>query len=169
MKPIVRLFIAVGMLWGLTGCSLLRPSDFVEPEVHLKNIVVDEASLFQTGLVFSLRVDNENSEPLRIEGGSHRIYLNDVYVGKGMSSDGFTVPRFGSADTDVRVFVSNLGLLSRIVPILESKELSYRVDSSLVTKGKYRNRRVKVTQSDTFTFEQMPDTMRLKPLVGKTF
>lgn len=163
------LSLLVGTLFiGLTGCSLLGPSGFIEPEVHLENIMVDEASLFQTGLVFSLRVDNENDQPLSIKGGSHRIYLNDVYVGKGLSSESFTVPGFGSAETDVTVHVSNLAVLSKIVPLLESKELSYRLESYLVTVGKYRNRKVRVIKSDSFTFDQLPDTSKLTPLVGQS-
>lgn len=169
LKRFANCFLLAMMLPFAAGCSLMQPAGFEKPELHLQNILVDQATLFQTGLVFTFRIDNANSEPLRVDGGSHRIYLNDVYVGKGLSSEQFTVPRFGSTETDVTVYINNLALISKIIPILESSALSYRVDSSLVREGALFGRRLRFSQSDTFELQRDFDTSKLRSLTANTF
>jgi LEA14-like dessication related protein len=68
-----------------------------------------------------VRIDNESRYPLHINGRVYRLYLNDIDVGKGMTSETLTVPRLGSANQEILFHLNNIRLISRIQSLLESK------------------------------------------------
>ena len=144
--------IFASVLLSRTGCSLFVPEpNFVRPEVHLTNLTLKNATLFETALECTVRVDNENSEDVTIDGGTHKLYLNDLYVGKGFSKESVTIGRFSTAEVPVEISLSNLSMLTKIVSIVEAPEISYIIDSSLVLGGKYSGSRVSSSTKDTLT------------------
>ena len=147
--PVIALLAAI----NLSGCFLLGPGPgFIDPDVHLTNLYFRNATLFETSLICTVRIENENSEEVTFEGGTLKLYMNDLYVGKGFLKDGVTVPKFGSNEAEVEVALSNLTMLSQIVPMVESPEFSYRIDSSLVLGSPYSGSRVGGSTKDTFRF-----------------
>ncbi len=121
----------------------------IPPEVTVVNLVFENVTFLETTALFSIRIDNENPFPLEVSGASHRIYLNDNYVGKGMDSEGFVVPRLSSITKDVRVHISNWSLVSNASSMVEGDVISYRVDSTLYSDTLGFGRR-KVSDSGTF-------------------
>lgn len=139
----------------LSGCFLLGPGgDFVTPEVRLTNLYFKNATLFETLLVCTVRIDNENPDEVNLDGATLKLYLNDLYVGKGFMKEAVSISRYSSEEAEVEVALSNLTMLSRIVPIVESPEFSYRIDSSIVLGSPYNGSRVESSTSDSFSFTQ---------------
>ncbi len=89
-----------------------------------------DATALETTAVFTLRVSNESPAAVQFNGEVHKIYLNGLYVGKGLSDQTVTVPRLGTATHEVTVHLSNLALATRLKAILESQGFDYRIHST---------------------------------------
>ncbi|MCX6894221.1 MAG: hypothetical protein NTZ16_01670 [Verrucomicrobia bacterium] len=114
----------------LAGATLLAGCSFHQgPSVSLVNVRFQDATVLETSATFTLRLSNENPEPVTFNGGVHKIYLNGFYVGKGLCAATVVVPRLGTVTNDVTVHLSNLLLVTRIKPIIESQSFDYRITS----------------------------------------
>jgi LEA14-like dessication related protein len=127
MKPSLGLLAFLSVLLG--GCQT-APG----PAVSLVNLQLTQATAFETTAAFTLRLSNELPEPMQITGGVHKIYVNGLYVGEGLTGEPLDLPRLGTATQEVTVHLSNLRLATRLRPILESKSFDYRIKSVLYGK-----------------------------------
>ncbi len=116
-------FLLVAIL--LCGCG----GGASGPSVTLVSVKFEDATALETTAKFTLRLSNENTEPVHITGEVHKIYLNGLYVGKGLSDQTLDLPRLSTATHDVTVHLSNIALVTRLKPIIESKSFEYRVAS----------------------------------------
>lgn len=121
MKTLFSLLV-VGLLCGCGGGS---PG----PSVSLINLRFEDATALETTAVFTLRLSNESPQPVPIEGEVHKIYLNGVYLGKGLSDEKLEVPRLATVTHEVKVHLSNLALVTRFKSIIETKTFEYRIES----------------------------------------
>jgi LEA14-like dessication related protein len=124
VKSILAAGLTMVLCWA--GCATAPRTG-----VSLVNVRFTQATAFETTAVFTLRFNNETPEPLQINGGVHKIYLNDHYVGEGLSHEPLELPRFGSVTQTVTVHLSNLRLVARLKPIIESQSFDYRLRSVL--------------------------------------
>ena len=124
MKPSLGLLAFLSVFLG--GCQT-APG----PAVSLVNLQLTDATAFETTAAFTLRLSNESPEPMQITGGVHKIYVNGLYVGEGLTGESLILPRLGTATLEVTVHLSNLRLVTRLRPILESKSFHYRIKSVL--------------------------------------
>jgi LEA14-like dessication related protein len=122
MKTIFSLVTAVALL---CGCS--RNDG---PSVNLVTVHFKEASVLETTAEFVLRLSNDSPEARKFTGSAHKIYINGLYVGKGLSAESIEVPRLGTVTQAVTVHLSNLVLATRIKAIIEAKRFDYRVQST---------------------------------------
>lgn len=134
MKTILTLLTAALVF---CGCG----SGTNGPSVTLVSVKFEDATALETTAIFTLRLSNENAEPVHITGEVHKIYLNGLYVGKGLSDKTFDLPRLSTTTHDVTVHLSNIALVTRLKPIIESKSFEYRVAS--VFHGKSWSDRMK--------------------------
>ena len=122
MKPFLALVAAAG-LWG--GCGGANG-----PAVSLVSVQFQDATVLETTAVFTLRLSNESPSAMQFNGEAHRIYLNGLDVGTGLSDQTVTVPRLGTVTHAVTVHLSNLALATRLKAIIESKGFDYRIRST---------------------------------------
>lgn len=131
-----RLLTAVLLASALAGCAWL-PGRVESPAVHIADIRLLNATLFEQQYALSLRVQNPNDFDLPIEGLSYEIELNDQPFARGASAQAVTVPRFGSALLEVEG-VSTIGDLLRQYRQVgkgELKGLRYRLKGKLSLQG----------------------------------
>lgn len=105
------------------------------PSVNLVSVRFQDATALETTATFTLRLSNDAPEPRQFTGGAHKIYLNGLYVGKGLSDKAIDVPRLGTVTQDVTVHLSNLALATRIKSVIEAKRFDYRIESVFYGKG----------------------------------
>ncbi len=127
MKTFFALVAVAGWLGGCGGAS--------GPSVSLVNLRFQDATVLETTAVFTLRLSNESPAAVQFNGEGHTIYLNGLYVGKGLSDQTVAVPRLGTATHEVTVHLSNLALATRLKAILESKGFDYRIRSTFYGKS----------------------------------
>lgn len=105
------------------------------PSVSLVTVKFEKATALETTATFTLRLSNEAPEARQFTGSAHRIYLNGLYVGKGLSDSTIDVPRLGTVTQDITVHLSNLALVTRIKAIIENERFDYRIQSTFYGKG----------------------------------
>lgn len=110
----------------LAGCTTLQP-----PAVSLVNVQLGAATALETNAQFTLRLTNETPEPLMLNGGAFKIYIDGHFVGDGVSAETLTLPRFSSGTMTVSVHLSHWRLASRIRPLLDSRRFDYRIAGKL--------------------------------------
>jgi LEA14-like dessication related protein len=120
-----RLLALLATAVWLGGCGGGTPG----PTVSLINLRFEDATALETTATFTLRLSNESPQPVQIKGEVHKIYLNGLYVGKGLSDQTVTVPRLGTITHEVKVHLSNLALATRIKSIIETQTFEYRIVS----------------------------------------
>lgn len=140
----VKVLSAVVLLLPcLLGCASFRQVEGLE--VNLTHMRFTEATLLETTGEFTLRVENETPAPLLLNGAVHKIYLNGLYIGKGLTGETLEVPRLGSATQNVTIHLRNLSLATRLRAILEQQAIDYRVattfylDTPQGTRKRYAN------------------------------
>jgi LEA14-like dessication related protein len=131
MKNLLPLLAAALLL---TGCRTVQG-----PGLSLVNVQFAGVTAFESTAQFTLRITNPSPEPLRLTGGTHKIYLNGIYVGEGLSNEAVTLDRLSTVTQVVTVHLSNLRLATRIRPLVESRTFEYRIESVFYAAGAGRS------------------------------
>ena len=124
------LCLALGALTLLCGCGRTAG-----PSVSLVSVHFKDATALETTTVFTIRLSNDSPEARQFSGSAHKIYLNGLYVGKGLSDAVIDVPRLGTVTQDLTVHLSNLALATRLKSVIEAKRFDYRIRSTFYGKG----------------------------------
>ncbi len=122
--------LAILLFLTVSACTPLA-----RPELHLADLRFGEMRAFETELLIGVRIENEEREVLHTEGGTYRLYINDVYLGKGMTSEPLTVPAHSSATQWVTIQVRNLAVIPMIRKMMESSDFNYRIEGRLSRRG----------------------------------
>lgn len=130
MKRISALLLVL-VVW-LAGCS-----GTPGPSVTLVTVRFQTATALETTATFTIRLSNDAPEAREFTGSAHKIYINGLYVGKGLSSTNISVPRLGTVTQDITVHMSNLALATRLKAIIEAERFDYRVISTFYGKGAF--------------------------------
>jgi LEA14-like dessication related protein len=123
------LALAAGVLL-LCGCNRAAG-----PSVNLVSVHFQKATALETTATFTIRLSNDAPEARHLTGSAHKIYLNGLYVGKGLSDEAVEVPRLGTVTQEITVHLSNLALATRIKSVIEAKRFDYRIQSVFYGKG----------------------------------
>lgn len=126
MSRRLRLFLIPLLALALGACA---STHFVEPEVSLVDIRIEDMTLFETTAVFWLRMHNENPRSLVVDGGTYDFWINGVQVGRGMTTHRIHIPRYESGEAEVVVYLRNGALARRLGSILASGGVEYEIDS----------------------------------------
>ncbi len=159
MKPraFLKLLCLLPLVAVLAGCVTHRAKK--EIEVSLANIQPGgTATLLETAMAFTIRVQNGLNEDVLLEGSEHKIYLNGTYVGKGLANEPVRVPKLGSSTQVATVYLRNLKLVTRIKPIIESKHMDYRLKSVLYLRINNRPVRMETSQEGALNLSDFQPT-----------
>lgn len=124
-----RLLLVMILCAGLPSCA--SHVGLIRPTVSLIDLDVAEVRALQTTLVLTLRIDNENPDPLYLEGSVHRLFLNDAQVGTGMINEGAQLPALGSLTQEVELGAGNIVGGLEIASMLQQGVFNYTLHSTL--------------------------------------
>ena len=143
-------FVCVLSLMLTGGCASLGP--MTPPDVALVDLEFTDLTVFETTGQITVRLTNENPEPLIIEGAVFKLFLNGMPVGKALDSERVEIPRLGTATQSVTMHVNNMALITRLAAMLEQPELNYRIRTKLWVVRSYGTRRVKLDHEGRFAY-----------------
>lgn len=115
----------------LTGCSTVQDDGAFD--VTLVNVSAprDGGGLGEAAMSCTIRLQNATPDAIVVNGGAHKIYLNGVYIGQGLSNESAEVPRFGTATQEVQVYLSTFRLARASYRIYKSHTVAYRLVSTV--------------------------------------
>ncbi len=143
---------AILTLVALTaGCASFG---LIEPDVSLVNLKFTDLTVFETSGIFTVRLTNENPEPLFIEGGVYNLYLGGLRVGKGLSNHRLEVPPLSTATDEVELHLNNLAIATQVRSIYESGVADYRIKAKVYVEGGFGRRRLTVENEGRFDFKK---------------
>ena len=99
----------------ITGCATLE--SFTAPDVTLVDVRFEDLTVFETSGTFTVRLSNENPEPMVVDGAVYKLYLGGQRVGKALSEKRIEVPRLGSSVYEVDVYINNVALVARLLTL----------------------------------------------------
>ena len=135
---------------ALAGCTTLG---LVPPDVSLVSLELGDVTLFETSGTFTVRLANENPEPLAVEGGAYNLYLGGLKVGKGLSDQRIEVPALGTATVEVELFINNLAVATRLRSMFETGVVDYRIKAKIYLRGAYGRRALTVDREGSFDLD----------------
>jgi LEA14-like dessication related protein len=115
------------------ACSVF--SSTKSPDVLVTSFFLKDATLLETTAEFGIRIENDNPFPVEIDGSIHRVYLNDVFLGKGRDTSSFTIPRLGTLDRQISINVRNLTLIRKFEEIIHKPNIRYEIRSTFYRKN----------------------------------
>ena len=149
------LVLAFTIFWG--GCTTFAPTD--RATLNLVGIQSANATVFETAITLALRVTNETSQPLQLQGSSHALRLNGRMIGRGVSNGLIEVPPLGTAVFPVTLRLDNLKLLNEFNGGVMPPEIAYRLESRLFTGAGQRRGLAVLTEG---TLDLRPYTTGLR-------
>ncbi len=144
------LLTTVSVALAITGCATLEP--FTAPDVTLVNIQFEDLTVFETSGTFTVRLSNENPEPMVVDGAVYKLYLGGQKVGKALSDARVEVPRLGSSVYEVDVFINNVALVTRLVTLGQQRALDYTIKGKLYVERPYGTRRLRFERDGRLDF-----------------
>ncbi len=150
-----------------TGCTTLG---LVAPDVSLVDLQFTDLTMFETSGVFTVRLSNENPEPLVVEGGVYNLYLGGLKIGKGLSDHRLEVPPLATATDEVELHLNNLAIATQLRSIYQSGAADYRIKARIYVESGYGRRKLTIENEGSFDFktQETSPAKSLSPPVGGT-
>lgn len=120
------LVVTMGILQGCATFSVP-----VEVSTSLIGVRPRQADVFETTIEVTLRFTNEAARPLTLAGSSHRLYVNESYIGAAVNGDRLTIPSLGTATQMLIFHLENLALAGKIRELANASAINYRLESQL--------------------------------------
>ena len=102
-------------------------------QVNLVNMAIGEATVWETAVNFTVRLQNELPDAVIVDGAVHKIYLNGTYVGEGLSNERVEIPRLSTSVQNVTVHLRNVSLFTKLRSIIDAQAVDYKMTSLLYT------------------------------------
>jgi len=120
---------AVALL--LCGCGGNTPGS----SVNLVREHLQTAAALVTTATFIIRLSNDAPEARQFTGSAHKINLNGLYVGRGLSDKTVEAPQLCTVTQESTVHLNNLALATRLKSMMESKRFNYPIQSVFYRDG----------------------------------
>ncbi len=163
--PLRRLLGALSVLvLVLAGCATSQDDgDF---DVTLVRVDSAKGSEGEFQFVFTLRLQNASPEAIALDGAAHKIYLNGVYVGQGLSNERVDVPRLATTTQQVTVNLSTFRLARAAYRIYDTHKADYRVASTLYAVKGAGTRRIRARKEGVVDLDALipPADSGIRPL-----
>ncbi len=151
----------------LAGCATPREDGTFDVSLVHISAAPDGGGLGEAALNFTVRLQNGSPTPLTVTGGSHRIYLNEVYVGQGLSNQEVVVPRLATATQEVTVHLSTFRLIRSFHRMFESHTVAYRLESTVYVDTGGHTAKRKATKSGTVDVAGLARPAGQMPVIGR--
>jgi len=135
-----------------TGCASL--GTMTPPDISLVDLELTDVTVFETTGTITVRLTNENPDPLIVDGAVFKLFLNGIAVGKALDAERVEVPRLGTATQTVNLHINNVALVARLATMLDQSELNYRIKSKLWVERPYGRRKVRLDHQGRFTYDE---------------
>ncbi len=128
------------------GCASMNRQDVIPPDVHVSNLALLEATVFEQRMRLDLRVSNPNDFDLPIDGLRFELRLQDQVVARGVSDESVKIPRLGDGVVPVTTTTSSVALIKQFVNAPKDGRMPYELKGTVYLKG-FSKRKVEFEES----------------------
>jgi LEA14-like dessication related protein len=121
----------LGLLALLVAAGCASAPEEPVLEVSLANLRFTQVTLFETTAILDIRIDNVAPEEIRVTGGSHRVTVNGIKLGRGLTGESVAVARLASAVQPVEFHLKNLSLARSVQELSRNRLVDYELESVL--------------------------------------
>lgn len=143
------LAIVLVALGALGACASVR----YNTDVAVVSLRVERLELFQATTVFTMRIDNQEPEPMILDGSTHELWIGGRRIGKGMLADRIEIPRLSSVRIEVPVEIATTALINPIRAAIDNRRFSYEVHSRLFVLAGSKVHHVDVSKTGEVNLE----------------
>ena len=131
------------LLAAVTGAGCATRPEESDLDVTLVNVrpASDGGGMGEAALTFIVRLQNASPEPVTVSGAAHKIHLNGLYVGQGLSNVQAVIPRLGTVQQEVTVHLSTFRLARAGYRAYRGQEVEYQIRSTVFVEEGGRTRR----------------------------
>ncbi len=151
---IPALLSSVVLACFLGACATSRVAENVD--LRLVDLQLEGITVLETSAVFTFRIQNRLNEPMTIEGGEHKIYLNMRYIGSGTSKETLTIPQLSDGVQTVKIRLTNLATVKKIADVIAAKHTTYRVESVIYAKDQGQSIQVSLARRGDLKLKNVP-------------
>jgi LEA14-like dessication related protein len=121
--------LAAAMLLFVAGCASITSLEAPQVQVTSLEFLEPTRGSMEQRFAVGLRLTNPNNRDLAVDGLDFELDLNDRRLARGVTSQGFSLPRLGEAETTVIVTTSVFDLLRQAIDFSGRKDipLDYRL------------------------------------------
>jgi LEA14-like dessication related protein len=148
MKPLALLALLV----FAAGCASMQEKPGLNATVA--NLRFGEVTMLETTATFTVRLQNESPDPLAIQGGVYKLYLDGTFLGEGLSNKSFEIPGLSEATVDVDTHLSNLTMARKIRGIVESRRFAYKLTGRVYAGDNGRRRTLSLAREGTLDMNE---------------
>lgn len=127
------MIVALCVSMMLAGCARQQPLE--APEVHISDLSLQQAGLFEQRWQITLRVSNPNERTIRVNTLDYEVFVNDSRFARGLNGEPFELA--GMSDTLVTTTVSTRLLLTlqQWLQMQDEDVLNYRLEGRARVAG----------------------------------
>jgi LEA14-like dessication related protein len=148
----LMLSLSLLIIFLSTGCASL--GTMTPPDISLVDLELTDVTVFETTGTITVRLTNENPDPLIVDGAVFKLFLNGIAVGQALDAERVEVPRLGTATQTVDLHINNVALVARLATMLEESEINYRIKSKLWVERPYGRRKVRLDHQGRFSYDE---------------
>ena len=118
--------MATLLLQGCASVPRLNP-----PDITLVDLDFVDATLFESTFRATIRVTNDNFDPLLLEGAVIELELEGRRFGRGTYAERVELPRLDSVVLPIDVNLSHVAIASKIERVVDEKSVSYAISGTI--------------------------------------
>ncbi len=150
-----------------TGAGCVSIGAWSKPTVSVADLRIDDLTLFETSGAVTIRISNENREPLLVEGAAYNLWINGVRVGQALANRPLEVPGLGTATQEVELRLNHLALATRLPGIIDRGVVDYTLKAKLYLAGGVGLRRsVRITSEGRIDLQNPAGLENPRPRSG---
>jgi LEA14-like dessication related protein len=113
------------LLVTIAGCAGL-PAGMEAPSITIADLSAGDVGVFEQQFNIKLRIQNPNTEDLRIDGIAFDLDVNGAPFAKGVGNQAVTIPRYGSGTMSVEAVSSLGGLIRQFSTLIQGEKPGFR-------------------------------------------
>lgn len=125
----------IGLTWALAtlaGCALMQ-GHVEPPKVHLADLRLQHATIFQQQFLATLHLTNPNDVSLPVKAIEYNVQVDGKHFADGMTNKPVTLPALGQADVGVQINTSVMEWARQLYRLNRNrpKKVPYRITGKL--------------------------------------
>lgn len=140
------------------GCASMQDRPGLNATVA--NLRFGEVTMLETTATFTVRLQNESPDPLTIQGGVYKLYLDGTFLGEGLSNKSFELPGLSEATVDVDTRLSNLTMARKIRGIVEARRFDYKLTGRVYAGEDGRRRTLSIAREGSLDMNEFTPAPR---------